>query len=472
MKKLLLLCGLSLLMACFFSACENPEPDGPGQEQPENPDNPNNPNPDGPDEPNPDNPNPDNPNNPTPGDGPVVSLMPSEAVLEVPYNGGSFVFEYEVQKPVDGGTVSVVLTEGNSWVFNVKEIDPTSLSGSVSFNVAENTGAGVREAVFVVSYTYDESTVSSEMKVVQDVLPFEYEFIGVAGICRDWGELGGSYTYDIVLGDIDYSTNAPGGSYYILSFLGDNDSGDMLPRDGVYTVAQKGKTPGKGNIDPEYSYFIRLETEELVREIEIQPISGEVSIARDGEELIISGYIVDKSEYRHSIYYKGKPDAMEGGAETTFFEDVDMELPKMTATVESKGDLYESGSNIWIIKMFTEEILFGDPCVQIQLATDRDIKKVSKLAGVYTKDSGNAFSYNYDPGTFTPGKFGLQGTWLYHSAGVAGSGRVAIGDPAAPLKDGEIELVRNTDGTYNLIAEMTDDAGHSIRFTADNLKFE
>ncbi len=452
------------MMACCFSSCEKPE-DPNNQEQP-GPDNPQNPD--------------DNKDNPTdstehqkPGE-PSVVLVPQEHILSVPYEGGAWVFEYKIENPAEGATVSVTLEEGVDWITDMKETDPSSFNDVVSFKVAPNPGYDQRSAAITVSYSAGGNVISADMTVEQAVEPFDYEFEGISGICRYYGASDGAYEYEITIGDPDYSEKAPGGKYYVITFLGDRDAHDMLVTEGTYVVDDSG-VMDKGDINPEYSSYACISAKDLMKEIEVEFISGTVEVEREGDVFTIYGYLIDKSENRHKVYYSGPLVAMEGNKQSTLFENVNARWTDMIAEVDFRGDVYGAGTNAWDIKLFTVEKTFGDPCLKIEVSTDLSIDLWSGglvsqefVVDPYPLDNMK----NHTANTFLPGTYGLLGTVLYHSAGVAESGQVAIGNPYAPLKDGTVELTKNEDGTFDINVESHDESGYSVNIRATALEFK
>ncbi len=460
MIRTFFLCAVSLMLTCCFSSCEKPDNPTPDQEQPGNPSNPGD--------------NTDSTDNQKPLE-PSIVLTPQEQVLSVPYEGGPWVFEYKIENPVDGGKVSVTLEEGVDWITDMKTVDPSSVNDAVTFDVDANSGYGQRSAVITVSYAAGDKVISAEMKVEQEVEAFKYEFEGVDGICRYYGSSAGAYEYEVVIGDIDYSEKAPGGRYYVITFMGEKDlSGDMLVTEGSYILDAEAAATGVGTLSPDYSSYMKVGAADLMKEIEVEFILGEVEVERDGDIFTIYGYFVDKSENRHKVYYNGPLFALEGNVQSTLTEDVDMQLTDMDAEVDFRGDVYGAGTNAWDIKLFTKERKFGDPCVKIEVSTYLSVDFSTGLKSQTFKVDPDPMDNmkNHGANTFLPGTYALLGTVLYHSAGVAESGQVAIGNPYAPLKTGTVELKKNTDGTFDIFISSSDELGHTVDIEATGLEFQ
>ena len=268
----------------------------------------------------------------------------------------------------------------------------------------------------------------------------------------------------------EYSPNTADNFYLILSDLGLDENGDEYAN-GTYYVfdlyapitADMTITPGRYTIDDydtcepwtvSTSYSSYYKMDEFGNDIVTRdtPISGYITINEDGS--IYAEIQLDHSGATHKISYDGDIyiyDAREGSGGgdlgdglTTLTGDYTCSFDSHTLYYTNYGDYYENGLDNYVLTLYSDDNYYGD-IISLEIFTaDND------FTGNYTITDTMAANTAY-VGCLEYGIY-MAGSWYY----------TGDDEEYAALVDGEIEVLKNSDGTYTLTFVACDELGNDI----------
>ena len=278
----------------------------------------------------------------------------------------------------------------------------------------------------------------------------------------------------------EYSPNTADNFYLILSDLGLDENGDEYAN-GTYYVfdlyapitADMTITPGRYTIDDydtcepwtvSTSYSSYYKMDEFGNDIVTRdtPISGYITINEDGT--IYAEIQLDHSGATHKISYDGDIyiyDAREGSGGgdlgdglTTLTGDYTCSFDSHTLYYTNYGDYYENGLDNYVLTLYSDDNYYGD-IISLEIFTaDND------FTGNYTITDTMAANTAY-VGCLEYGIY-MAGSWYY----------TGDDEEYAALVDGEIEVLKNSDGTYTLTFVACDELGNDIDGTWTGLAEE
>ncbi len=382
------------------------------------------------------------------------------------------VFHYEIVNGVEGGKI-VVGVEGVDWITRY-EVDEYTVSGRVLLYLTENTTLDNRSEIISVEYEYGNSAVKEVVNVIQQTRQYDYDYEGELAVCNYWGLDSletGLYAYDIYLGQGDLTMETQGEAYYALEFLSAEDTDNFLPKPGVYSVAYPGEETDY-SISAIYSLFMSVGDAAVDEDYDIIAYfsKGEISISYEGDIITIAGYLTDRENYNHRILYQGEIKTRNRTVISTLTDDMEIDLAGYILQANFFGDTFENGANVWTMSLGMEGLPSETFVIQMQLCTDLSVDVATGFAtSTFVFDADNTLA----AGTFYRGYQTemYSGSWLYTSAGLI-DGVLYVQDPAGPFRGGEVHFERNADGTLNILIDVTDDAGHSIKAAGDNIVVE
>ncbi len=165
-------------------------------------------------------------------DTPEITVQPSAVAAD--YAGGTCSFTYSIDNPVSDGEISC--TASVDWI---SDFD-CSVSGTVSFTVAESTSISMRTGVISVAYVYEAGEADETVTVVQDHKTTEVDPTFFAG----------TYECSGIVGNSDTSEGAePGMTDTWTMKIYVNDDG---------TLALSGLVPGIVDYYPESDAYVAI----------------------------------------------------------------------------------------------------------------------------------------------------------------------------------------------------------------------
>ena len=268
----------------------------------------------------------------------------------------------------------------------------------------------------------------------------------------------------------EYSPNTADNFYLILSDRGFDENGDEYAN-GTYYVfdlyapitADMTITPGRYTIDDydtcepwtvSTSYSSYYKMDEFGNDIVTRdtPISGYITINEDGT--IYAEIQLDHSGATHKISYDGDIyiyDAREGSGGgdlgdglTTLTGDYTCSFDSHTLYYTNYGDYYENGLDNYVLTLYSDDNYYGD-IISLEIFTAGN-----DFTGNYTITDTMAANTAY-VGCLEYGYY-MAGSWYY----------TGDDEEYAALVDGEIEVLKNSNGTYTLTFVACDELGNDI----------
>ncbi len=186
----------------------------------------------------------------------MVHVTTEGASVSIESAGGSGRLKYEIVNPQGLDSVVVSIDKGDDWLTGLK-LEKFQTSGRVSFEADRNLLNEVRSAVLTITYFYEEDkSVYAIANITQSYEIFDYNFSGKAAICRYWGRGIATYDYEVILGDVDYTLDTPGATYYTINFCDNIETEDHLPGAGNYHFPEESNMSQGKHIYTGYcSYF-------------------------------------------------------------------------------------------------------------------------------------------------------------------------------------------------------------------------
>ncbi len=397
------------------------------------------------------------------GDPEVKLLLESNQIL-VEGQSGTFTFNYRITDPVEKGQIEVVVPEGIDWV-KVESLDiHDEAYGMIVLGFTENIGTDFRNSIISVNYVYEGKTITEIFNLIQNCIQLEYDMEAKYGRCAYNADRYGYFNHHIYLAETDLSQEVL--QYFKLDFYTKEDSKDMQPLPGVYTV-----------VDNQYAWqtdfaidkslsTVRL-LDENGRGYSVMLESGQITIEKDGNIYNIHGDLYDKEGKCYRVRFEnGEFTVIDTSHDSTIPDDIDASYEDMRMKAYHVGDKELLGTNMWFIDLTPVNMTVGDPIIQLSLAYDLDIVEAIE-PGVFVPE------YRLSPGTFLPGYFGAGyfGSWLFTCSGQQGD-KFELGNPMAPFIDGKVELKEDADGTFDIFIDVIDDNEHTIKITCTDVPVE
>ncbi len=394
-------------------------------------------------------------------------LLEHDQIL-VPGNGGAYSFNYKVTDPVEGGRIEVLVPAGYDWIVlgSINEHDESY--GLITLEIAENIDKdNIRNAVISVKYTFDGESISKMFNLIQEFVPMEFILNAKYGLSQYWGNRYGYWNHHIYLTDTDISQ--PVDNICELDLFTKNNSEDMMPLPGVYTV-----------VNTDYAWTTDFAIDNMLSSVRFINengdgkskvlSSGQITIEKNGTVYNIYGdlYDVDGRCYR-IIFENGEFSVQDRTYDSQINEDIDETYSDMKITAFHVGDMEMPNTNLWFLNMSPSDAQPGDAVIQMTLSYDLDVVDGIE-GGVFVADT----MFDVEPNTFLPGYFsaGYYGSWYFTYIGQAYDGTKELGSPIAPFKFGQIELVELENGNFDVIIDVEEDNDHTIKIVSRNVSVE
>ena len=401
--------------------------------------------------------------------------LTSESEVSVGKDGGDVTVTYSITDPREDGAVSVTVPEGVDWISNVN----TDTDGQVTFTVAANEG-DAREAELTFVYTYGGSeTQEFKVKVSQadDSIVFDAKYAYGVYYGDDLSSKAGEMVYQMWFSDVPESDEwAENATYYIISVVAGAPANmnAIAPAAGTYSLLE-GDDTQTGTIWSNYDYTYACATgDDSSIKTKYIFISGDITLTKDGNSIIVEGSFVDTDNKIHRLNYTGSI-LLDDGREPDIPEDA---LSTLTGDVEdfnagwtsTVADGYFFGSkNNEGVKEYTMSIKDGSykdyrtMILTVYMPLSNTVDD-GIIAGTYPV-SADVAENTVRAGYLNEGSTYLQGSWYYDRTYTYPE------TEAGPLTSGEVTFERNGDGTYNVTVDAQDDAGHVIKATFPNITY-
>ena len=401
--------------------------------------------------------------------------LTSESEVSVGKDGGDVTVTYSITDPREDGAVSVTVPEGVDWISNVN----TDTDGQVTFTVAANEG-DAREAELTFVYTYGGSeTQEFKVKVSQadDSIVFDAKYAYGVYYGDDLSNKAGEMVYQMWFSDVPESDEwAENATYYIISVVAGAPANmnAIAPAAGTYSLLE-GDDTQTGTIWSNYDYTYACATgDDSSIKTKYIFISGDITLTKDGNSIIVEGSFVDTDNKIHRLNYTGSI-LLDDGREPDIPEDA---LSTLTGDVEdfnagwtsTVADGYFFGSeNNEGVKEYTMSIKDGSykdyrtMILTVYMPLSNTVDD-GIIAGTYPV-SADVAENTVRAGYLNEGSTYLQGSWYYDRTYTYPE------TEAGPLTSGEVIFERNGDGTYNVTVDAQDDAGHVIKATFPNITY-
>ena len=401
--------------------------------------------------------------------------LTSESEVSVGKDGGDVTVTYSITDPREDGAVSVTVPEDVDWISNVN----TDTDGQVTFTVAANEG-DAREAELTFVYTYGGSeTQEFKVKVSQadDSIVFDAKYAYGVYYGDDLSSKAGEMVYQMWFSDVPESDEwAENATYYIISVVAGAPANmnAIAPAAGTYSLLE-GDDTQTGTIWSNYDYTYACATgDDSSIKTKYSFISGDITLTKDGNSIIVEGSFVDTDNKIHRLNYTGSI-LLDDGREPDIPEDA---LSTLTGDVEdfnagwtsTVADGYFFGSeNNEGVKEYTMSIKDGSykdyrtMILTVYMPLSNTVDD-GIIAGTYPV-SADVAENTVRAGYLNEGSTYLQGSWYYDRTYTYPE------TEAGPLTSGEVTFERNGDGTYNVTVDAQDDAGHVIKATFPNITY-
>ena len=278
----------------------------------------------------------------------------------------------------------------------------------------------------------------------------------------------------------EYSPNTADNFYLILSDRGFDENGDEYANGTYYEfdlytpiTADMTIAPGTYTIDDSdtcepwtvstyYSSYYKMDEFGDSIAVRDYPISGYITINEDGS--IYAEIQLDHSGATHKISYDGDiyiEDVREGSGGgdsgdglTTLTGDYTCSFDSHTLYYTNYGDYYDIGLDNYTLTLYSDDNYYGD-IISLEIFTAGN-----DFTGNYTITDTMAANTAY-VGCLEYGYY-MAGSWYY----------TGDDEEYAALVDGEIEVLKNSNGTYTLTFFACDELGNDIDGTWTGLAEE
>ena len=390
---------------------------------------------------------------------PTLTLI-SNATLSFDADGGDGYIVYLVENPVEGAKVTANC--------NANWITDLNVGDAITFKVQANTG-DARSTIVVAIYKdkYFEVAINQAAAASEPNNPDD------GGNNDNSEDNTSTITFTPQYADAvyygDYYTSGTADNYYlILSDLGFDDDGDEYPGGTYYTLdiyapitSDMTIAPGRYNFDinntyaagtvalNEYTCYYKINATGDDYDTEDYPDSGYITFAEDGSiyaEFHFTSGAIHKISYDGDIYVYNAMDSGDNGGNdgsySTLTDDYTCLFNNHTLYYTNYGDIYEVDLDNYVLYLESDDSE-GD-CVMFDIVTGD-----SDFTGTYTINDTMVAHTAY-PGYIEEDY--LFGCWYYTSD---------FYDYAA-LEVGEIEIIKNNDGSYTLTFIACDEYGNDI----------
>ena len=401
--------------------------------------------------------------------------LTSESEVSVGKDGGDVTVTYSITDPREDGQVSVNVPDGVDWISNVN----TDTDGQVTFTVAANDG-DAREAELTFVYTYGGSeTQEFKVKVSQadDSIVFDAKYAYGVYYGDDLSSKAGEMVYQMWFSDVPESDEwAENATYYIISVVAGAPANmnAIAPAAGTYSLLE-GDDTQTGTIWSNYDYTYACATgDDSSIKTKYIFISGDITLTKDGNSIIVEGSFVDTDNKIHRLNYTGsillddgrEPDIPEDALSTLTGDVVDFNADWTNTVADGYffGSMNEEG-----VKEYTMSIKDGSykdyrtMILTVYMPLSNTVDD-GIIAGTYPV-SADVAENTVRAGYLNEGSTYLQGSWYYDRTYTYPE------TEAGPLTSGEVTFERNGDGTYNVTVDAQDDAGHVIKATFPNITY-
>ncbi len=399
---------------------------------------------------------------PVEADRPSV-ILENDGLINVPFEAGEAAIIYSVDKPVEGGVLTVEIAESNTWLS--AEVSETN----ISFTISENPGREDRSEMMTIRYTYGDESVKNYITVIQRGCEYDHVYDADFG-GSIW--LGNVYSVDQSLTKYNVLLETEDGIVACLDLSAPIDTEDKLPPEGEYVAFEYRLEEGYSISVGPYSstYICQYYDVDTYDYLAIGALESYVVVEREGDIYTIRASIIDdRKGETFLVRYTGELEMDNGLVESTLTEDIDKSFDASSLGVMAEYGVYEldDNSNYWIIYIMAEEISEGQPVVYLELVTGADVLTPASLAGTYSTGTDDM-----RPGTFIPGTYNYNGTWYLEVSNVVGG--QAYADIQAPVTSGTVTMELNADGTLNITLDGIDDHDtepHALHVVLENVEF-
>lgn len=380
---------------------------------------------------------------------PTITLSTERVELSV--EGGEAIIQYSVENPVEG--VELTAQCDAEWISDIV-IDDTEIRLTVAKNLGE-----ARDTKVIVEY----DTTTAEVAVLQEA--FEGTNFKATILSGEYYSAESLYwnahNYYFTLSDavIDRNNPVPNSTYFYFDLYSEEATEDFSIPYGTYTFDPESQwLAGTLNGGKTYGFSINATGSDYAEkyfftegEVTVSERSIEARFMRDdGTEVLIS-YEGDLTITNAS------PEEEEEEKLSTLSGDVELNLTGASIAANYYGDWYTADSDNWTIRIYEDSERMNGVFIQLELLAD---PAADTWAAHYNALQDNSLS---DPNDYL-------NTYIkgYLSEGqIAGSWYAVLSDGGinysmAPIMDGEVDVVLNSDGTKTITFDCTDDAGHKI----------
>lgn len=384
---------------------------------------------------------------------PVLEAV--EETLTVSYSGGQYTINYTLSNPVDGAIVEAA--SDDAWIGNFTYPQ----EGTVRFNVEENLSREERSGSVLLAYTMSGGNVIEErVYVVQLANTYDYMVEAASVTGQYYGDMydegSGIMNYYINMSDLpseSVGSAFPGATYYIFDIYTSQtpeNKGKVALPEGVYVLGDGSDgTFTAGNS----RWFITDDTGQGYAENAFFE-EGSLTVTKKDGVYFYEADLTDMNGKTHRVTYSGSVQLADySPVMSTLTSDYEADMEGAICDGEYYGDYFGTGTANWTIYIYQPGSLTGD-YLKIELLTDPAFTPQAGFpTGTYTDSrdySMNTYISGYSSYAYT------IGSWLFVD-GFSGG---------APLTDGEINIVGNTDGTYTISIDCMDNLDPANRITA------
>ena len=400
------------------------------------------------------------------GDTPVVEdpeINISIGEVLVAAEGGEYEVPFEILRSREGG--DVVAVPSSEWI-----TESVCADGVVVFEVSENLQTSERRASVILIYSYGEDRkTEASFEVVQEAAPasdMDWDIVIDASYSDAvyLSDKDGVMDVRMVFTDMEVSADGkvtpPGAMLYVealmpLDEMGGLYVGEYSMKDPLLNEAgtvYAGQVVDYGGTPVTLGTYVVTVDENSVQNT-LLVVDGTMRIQEtEGAYWIVCEFVTEdglrlRSSYSGSLTVRNVP-----GPFSTLTGDYTLDLSNAVGTAKYFADLYGTGGANWFIEFKPSDGNTGDG-LNIDLVCEARDFTDGISAGTYTAAPGDS------P---VPGEY-LRGTMdTYGLYGTVYMGEYSYGypDAYAPAVSGNLEVVRNQDGTYTLRFSFTDDKGH------------